>query len=183
MNYTDTPLSDAIEVKSERIKDHRGHLARLFCSEALRPVFGERTVVQINHTLTKKSGAIRGLHYQVAPSLEAKLVRCLKGCVWDVAVDLRENSPTFLHWHSIELNEERMNAFFIPEGFAHGFQTLSKNCELLYLHTAAYAPDQERGLRWDDPQLAIDWPLPVAEISQRDLKHPPMDADFKGIRL
>ena len=183
MKFNDTPLTGAFQVTTERIGDERGHLARWFCRETLRPVFGDQSVVQINHTLTLQSGALRGLHFQLQPHVEAKLVRCIRGRVWDVAVDLRQEEPTFMRWHAIELSADRMNAFYIPEGCAHGFQALTENCEMLYLHTAAYAPDHEAGLRWDDPRLGIDWPLPVTEISKRDQMHPYLSADFEGIRL
>ena len=114
-------------------------------------------------------GTIRGLHLQGPPHSEAKLVRCLKGKVWDVAVDLRRDSATNGHWQAVELTPERCNALFIPEGCAHGFQVLQPGSELLYLHSGAWVPEMETGVRWDDPQLAIAWPLSPSEISDRDL--------------
>ena len=126
-------------------------------------------------------GAVRGLHFQLAPHAEMKLVRCLKGRVWDVAVDLRAGSPTFLQWHAETLSPDTMRMIVIPEGFAHGFQVLEPDSELLYLHTAAYNADAERAVRYDDPRLGIRWPLPVTQTSLRDAAHPPLGADFIGV--
>lgn len=176
-----TPIAGVAVIESRPFRDDRGAFARLFCDNALHPVHAARPIVQINHSLTRQAGALRGLHYQEPPHAEGKWVRCLAGRVWDVAVDLRAGSPTFLQHFGVELSREAMNAIFIPEGCAHGFQTLEPDCELLYLHTAHYEPRAEAGLRWDDPRLAIDWPLPVAEISARDRAHPLLRPDFEGI--
>jgi dTDP-4-dehydrorhamnose 3,5-epimerase len=143
----------------------------MFCSDELKPIIGQRSVVQINHTLTAKSGAVRGMHFQHPPHAEMKLISCLRGEVFDVAVDLRKDSPTFLQWHAELLNETNHKIFVIPEGFAHGFQTLTEGCELLYLHTAPYASDAEAGLNALDPRLAIAWPMPITERSVRDQQH------------
>jgi len=139
--------------------------------------------VQINHSRTATVGAVRGLHFQNPPHAEMKLVRCLKGRVWDVAVDVRRDSPTFLCWHGEELIPADLRMMVIPEGFAHGFQVLEPDSELLYLHTASYAPGVERGLRYDDPALGIAWPLAATELSARDAKHPIIGADFRGLPL
>ena len=112
-----------------------------------------------------------------------KLVSCIRGEVWDIAVDLRSNSPTFMQWHDQALSEENGHALLIPEGFAHGFQTLMNDCELLYMHTAAYSPEAEAALRFDEERLAIKWPLPISEISARDLAHPSLNLEFNGIKL
>ena len=140
-------------------------------------------VVQVNHSLTRVAGAVRGLHFQRPPRAEAKLVRCLKGCVLDVAVDLRAGSPTYLNWHAVELSALNRLALFVPRGFAHGFQTLTADCELLYLHDEFYSPEHEGGLRHDDPALAIAWPLPVADLSARDAAHPLVSAGFAPLIL
>lgn len=183
MKLLETPLPHVYEAASAWREDDRGKFARLFCIKELQTAHADRQIVQINHSLTHAIGAIRGLHFQYPPSAEAKWVRCLRGRVWDVAVDLRYNSPTFLNWHAVELSAKKMNAFFIPEGCAHGFQVLESDSELLYLHTAAYAPKHESAVRWNDPRLAIKWPLPVTDMSERDRNHPLLDNTFKGIRV
>jgi dTDP-4-dehydrorhamnose 3,5-epimerase len=166
---------------SRVIDDARGQFSRLFDLGLLSEVHGSRTIVQINRSLTGEPGTVRGMHYQAAPALEAKWVRCLKGRVLDVAVDLRRGSPTFLQHVAAELSPEGAQALFIPEGCAHGFQVLEPDSELLYLHTAAYAPVHEGGVRCDDPALGIAWPLPITGLSQRDANHPLIAADFEGI--
>ncbi len=176
-----TPLPGLNVILRKPLGDSRGFFERLFCVEELQAVFGERRVVQINHTLTESKGTVRGMHFQYAPHAEMKLVTCLRGAVFDVAVDLRAGSPTFLQWHAELLSADNHRTFAIPEGFAHGFQTLTDDCEMLYLHTAAYAPDDESGLNPQDAKLAIPWPLPVTEMSQRDAGHSPISPDFEGV--
>ena len=163
------------------VGDQRGYLERLFCARELQVLTANRPVVQINHTHTKYRGTMRGMHFQYPPHAEIKFVSCLRGEVFDVAVDLRRGSETFLHWHGEILSAGNHRTLCIPEGFAHGFQTLADECEMLYLHTAAYAPDNEGGLNARDPALAIDWPLPVAVLSDRDAGFPLLDASFQGI--
>lgn len=177
------PIAGAFIVTGDVRRDERGSLARLFCEAELATLLGGRQVVQINQSQTRARGAIRGLHYQRAPHAEMKLVRCLKGKVWDVLVDLRAGSPTFLRWHAEELGPADLRMLVIPEGCAHGFQVLEPDSELLYLHTAAYAPQAEGGVRFDDPRLAIPWPLPAADVSARDRAHPLIDSGFPGLRL
>ena len=138
---------------------------------------------QANISETYTVGAIRGLHFQYPPSAEIKFIRCLSGKVWDIAVDLRHNSSTFLQWYGLELSAEDNQMFVIPEGCAHGFQVLEPNSELLYLHTAIYIKELEGGVCYNDPLLGISWPLAVTEISQRDLSHPALPQDFTGITL
>jgi len=164
-------------------RDARGAFMRLFCAQELQPVLGDRQIKQINHSRTSRAGAVRGLHFQHPPHAEMKMVRCLRGRVWDVAVDLRPGSSTFLHWHAQELVEGDAQMLVVPEGFAHGFQVLEPDSELLYLHTAFYRPSSEGGLRYDDPRLAITWPLPPQDLSPRDLSHPLVGADFTGVAL
>ncbi|WP_083384407.1 MULTISPECIES: dTDP-4-dehydrorhamnose 3,5-epimerase family protein [Cupriavidus] len=170
-------------VRGERFADHRGAFARLFCSDELAPLLGARRIVQANHSRTARVGAVRGMHFQRPPHAEMKLVRCLRGRVWDVALDLRAGSPTFLHWQAFELSADNGHMLVIPEGCAHGFQVLEPDSELLYLHTAAYAPAAEGGVRHDDPRAGIGWPLPVADVSARDRGHALLTADFPGIAL
>ena len=137
--------------------------------------------LQLNHSFTNSRGTIRGMHYQLPPHREIKMVRCIAGAVLDVAIDLREGSETFLHWTSVELTADNQQMIYIPEGFAHGFQALTDNCELLYHHSAFYTPGSEGGIRYDDPVINIQWPLPVTDISDRDSSHPLLNDSFKGI--
>ena len=183
MNTRHTNIPGLVVVETNPYKDIRGAFARIYCERELAIVIGQRRIVQINHSRTVAIGAVRGLHYQRSPDAEMKLVRCLKGRVWDVAVDLRHNSPTFLHWHGEELMAANNRMMVIPEGFAHGFQVLEPESELLYLHTTFYKPEAEGGLRCDDPTLAIKWPLSITELSMRDASHPLVDLNFSGIRL
>lgn len=178
-----TPLSGLMVVETTAHVDHRGTFARLYCERELAEIIGSRRIVQINHSRTARIGAVRGMHYQHPPHAEMKLVRCLKGRVWDVAIDLRAGSPTFLRWHAEELTPANTRMMIIPEGFAHGFQVLEDDSELLYLHTAFYTPSAEGGLRYDDPRLGIAWPLPVTDLSARDASHPYLEHDFQGIRI
>jgi dTDP-4-dehydrorhamnose 3,5-epimerase len=178
---SDTPLSDLYVATSTRLADERGEFSRLFCVNALAEKNVNTNIVQINYSHTIKRGAIRGLHFQLPPAMETKIVRCIQGEVFDVAVDLRANSPTFLQWHAEILSAEKNNIMVIPEGFAHGFQSLSENAKMLYLHTEFYAPEHERGLRFDDPMLNISWPLSCSEISDRDNVHTYLKPDYAGI--
>ena len=177
----DLPPSGLKCVMRQRLGDARGFLARLFCAEELALAGWKKPIVQINHTHTAKRGTVRGMHYQTPPHAEMKLVICIRGEVFDVAVDLRAGSPTFLQWHTETLSADNGRALLIPEGFAHGFQALTDDCEMFYLHTAAYAPEAEAGLRVDDPRLGITWPLPIAETSARDHEHPLLTPQFQGM--
>ena len=175
------PLSGLKLIESQRLVDARGFLSRLFCSAELIGAGWEKPVAQINHTFTARRGTIRGLHYQKSPHCEMKLVSCIKGKVWDVAVDLRANSASFLQWHAQILSAENCHAMLIPEGFAHGFQSLTNDVELLYLHTERYSPQSEAALHFNDQTLSIDWPLDATEISERDKAHSELTPGFKGI--
>jgi len=170
-------------VETTPFKDQRGAFYRAFCDQELASLLQGRITRQINVSRTDTVGAVRGLHFQHPPHAEMKLVRCLRGRVWDVALDLRRGSTTFLHWHAEELSADNAHMIVIPEGCAHGFQVLEADSELLYLHTAAYAPKFEGGVRHDDPTVNISWPLTAADISQRDARHPLLSEDFKGIVL
>ena len=182
-SITELPLAGLKKVERQRLGDQRGFLSRLFCATELRAAGWTAPVMQINHTLTTRRGSIRGLHFQLPPHAEMKLVSCLRGEIWDVAVDIRAGSPTFLHWHAERLSAENACALMIPEGFAHGFQTLTDDVELLYCHSQEYAAIAEDGLNPHDERLAIAWPLAVSEISSRDAGHPPINAGFEGVRL
>lgn len=179
----DTPIAGVQQLQRQPLGDQRGYFERLFCAEELRALLSGRPIVQINHSLTARRGAVRGLHFQYPPHAETKIVSCLRGAVWDVAVDLRQGSPTFLQWHAAILSADNHQTLLIPEGLAHGFQTLADDCELLYLHTAAYRADAEGALNVLDPRLEIAWPLPIAELSERDRTHPWITADYAGIPL
>lgn len=174
----------AVKVIQRRpIGDSRGSFERLFCAEELRELVSGRNIAQVNHSRTSKCGTIRGLHFQYPPHAEIKLVSCLRGGIYDVAVDLRAGSPTFLHWHAEILTGDNHKSLLIPEGFAHGFQTLAEECELLYFHTAAWRPDAEGGVNALDGRLHIRWPRTVAEISSRDAAHPLLTGDFAGVAV
>jgi len=153
----------------------------MFCSDDLHAILAGRCIAQINHSLTSSRGTVRGLHFQHPPYGEMKIISCLRGEVFDVAVDLRRDSPTFLRWHAEVLSDGNHRTLVIPEGFAHGFQTLSDDCELLYFHTAPYRAEAEGGIDPQDPVLCIEWPLPLAGLSPRDAGHPCLDEDFAGI--
>jgi dTDP-4-dehydrorhamnose 3,5-epimerase len=176
-----TPLAGLHLLQRKPLGDSRGYLERLFCLEELADVLAGRHIVQINHTLTASRGTVRGLHFQRPPHAETKFVSCLRGEVFDVAVDLRRNSPTFLRWHGEILGAENHRTLIIPEGFAHGFQTLCDDCEMLYFHTTAYHAEAEGGVHALDPALAIQWPLPVTGMSPRDTQHAKIDDHFTDI--
>jgi dTDP-4-dehydrorhamnose 3,5-epimerase len=174
-------LSGVTIVETKPLQDERGQFSRIFCDEELLGPLAGKTIKQINLSTTVKVGSIRGLHYQKQPCAEIKIVRCLKGKVFDVAVDLRHDSPSFLHWFGIELSAKNNRALVIPEGCAHGFQVLEANSELLYLHTAPYSPSYEAAIRFDDPAINIVWPLTPTEISQRDRSHPYLKKGHEGL--
>ena len=182
MNVQMSPLKGMFEVRGTWTGDARGRFTRLFCEQDFSAIRAGLHFTQINLSETSQRGCIRGMHFQKPPAAEAKFIRCLRGSVFDVAVDLRADSATFLQWHAIELNEDNDRAVFIPEGFAHGFQALTDAVQLLYLHTAPWTPSCEAGVRYDDPRLAIDWPLPVTGISDKDRAHPLIDDHFRGMR-
>ncbi|HKR78261.1 MAG TPA: dTDP-4-dehydrorhamnose 3,5-epimerase family protein [Nitrospira sp.] len=176
-----TPIEGLLLLTRKPIGDSRGYLERLFCQEELTEIMARNTVVQINHTFTKVRGTVRGMHFQRPPHAEMKLVSCLRGAIFDVAIDLRRNSSTFLRWHAETLTEDNYKTFIIPEGFAHGFQTLSDDCEMLYFHTAAFRAEAEGGLHPQDPRLGIEWPLPVGGLSARDANHALVTECFSGL--
>ena len=165
------------------IGDHRGYLERLFCQQELQPLLNGKSIAQINHTLTEKKGSVRGMHYQTPPHAEIKFVSCICGKVLDVAIDLRKGSPTFMHYHSDILTPDNHKTLVIPEGFAHGFQTLTDGCEMLYFHSASYCQESESALNTRDPLLNIQWPLEITDISERDQSHPMIDSAFVGVEL
>ena len=163
--------------------DERGYLERLYCRSELEDVLGAETIEQINHTLTNVSGTVRGMHYQRPPHAEIKLVSCLRGEVFDVAVDLRRGSPTFLCWHGEPLSDSNHRTLVIPRGFAHGFQTLTDHCEMIYFHSAAYQPMAEAGVHPCDPRIGIAWPREISQMSTRDASHIYIEESFEGMSL
>ena len=177
-----TPINGVFELVCEPYVDERGAFLNAFRAqeESFMSSWGARNIVQVNLSRSASVGTIRGMHFQKPPHSEAKLVRCLKGRVWDVAVDLRVESATWGQWHAVELNPECSNAMVLPEGCAHGFQVLEPGSELLYLHSGAWVPEAESGVRWDDPQLAITWPLLPKGLSERDRSLPLLSQLFSA---
>lgn len=180
---SDLPLAGLKRIGRQRLGDSRGFLSRLFCAEELAAAGWAKSIAQINHTLTANRGTVRGMHFQRPPHAEMKLVTCIRGEVWDVAVDLRAGSPTFLQWYAEHLSAGNSRALLIPEGFAHGFQALTDDVDLLYCHSAAYAATAEAGLNPCDLRLAIAWPLSITELSARDKGHSLIDGGFEGVIL
>lgn len=179
----DTPLQALKLIERKLIEDNRGYLERLYCANELKPLIGDRQIVQITHTMTPARGTVRGMHFQHPPHSELKFVNCLRGEVFDVAVDVRRGSPTFLHWHGEILSERNRKSLMVPEGFAHGFQSLDDACEIIYFHTAFHDPAAEGGLNPLDERLDIAWPEPVTGLSPRDAAQPQVTGDFAGVDL
>jgi dTDP-4-dehydrorhamnose 3,5-epimerase len=172
LKFLPTPLAGACVIELERLEDERGFFARSFCQEEFRAHGLDPVVAQCNVSFNSKRGTLRGLHYQGEPHAEAKLVRCTRGAIWDVIVDLRERSPTARKWHAVELTADNRCSLYVPPGFAHGFQTLADDTEVLYQMSEFYHPESARGVRWDDRTLAIPWPIKKAIISPRDQAFP-----------
>jgi dTDP-4-dehydrorhamnose 3,5-epimerase len=186
MIFTETALKGVWLIDPLVLRDERGAFMRAFCKREFAEngiTNGAIEFVQINHSFNLYRGTVRGLHYQTPPSSETKLIRCIRGAVMDFVVDVRAGSPTFLQWVSVELSARNLRMILIPEGFAHGFQTLKNNTELLYHHTEYYAPQHEQALNVFDPMLSISLPLPVSVISERDRNHPMLTTDFEGIHF
>ncbi len=176
----DTPLAGLKEMTRKPLLDSRGYFERFFCETELARVLEGRSIVQINHSMTAAAGTVRGMHFQTEPHAEMKIVSCVRGAVFDVAVDIRKSSPTYLQWHAVRLTEDNHRTLVIPEGFAHGFQALSEHSELIYLCTAAYSPEADSGLSPVDPALSIEWPMPITLMSDKDRQHPPIAAEARG---
>lgn len=180
MKIHHTNFDNLFFFESEKFNDERGSFSRLYCYESLNKIFSE-PLSQINLSNTKIKGTIRGLHMQMQPMQEYKVIKCIKGSVYDVAVDLRKDSNTFLKYFSIELNEKNNISLVIPPGFAHGFQSLEDDCSLLYFHTNPYSKEHELGFRFDDKKFGISWPLDISTISKRDLSFDKISTKFKGL--
>ncbi len=168
MIFTETPLKGAYLLDLDRREDDRGFFARTWCEQEATALGLNPHIAQCNVSFNRRKGGVRGMHFQLPPHAEARLVRCTMGVIHDVIIDLRPDSPTFLQSWSVVLSSENRRAVYLPEGFAHGFQSLEENTETFYQMSAAYAPEANVGVRWDDPAFAIQWPLPATEISQRD---------------
>lgn len=172
MNFTELHLPGAYLIEPQRIGDDRGFFARVLCRDEFAAHGLNMDIVQANLSYTVDRGTLRGLHYQEEPYAEGKMVRCTRGAIYDVMVDVRSDSPTYLDWEGVELTEENRRMVYVPRGFAHGFLTLTDDCEVFYPVTASYAPDYERGLRYDDPALDIEWPAEVSVVSKKDQTWP-----------
>lgn len=175
MRFEPTSIDGVFTVELERRGDERGFFARMYCEEEFRAAGLEPAVVQGNLSFSREKGTLRGMHYQVDPAPETKLVRCTRGAILDVVVDLREDSPTRLQHVAVRLDAENRRALYVPRWFAHGFLTLEDDTEVSYLVSAPYTPEAERGLRHDDPRLGIDWPIPVSVVSPKDASWPLLD--------
>lgn len=172
MKFIETKIKDLYVIELEPKIDDRGYLMRIFCEEELKKINVNFKIVQASQTLTKEKNTLRGIHFQKEPRAEDKIVRCLRGRVFDVAVDLRQNSPTFGQWVAQELSEENKKMFLIPKGFAHGFQTLTPNCEVLYFMSEYYSGEHASGVRYDDPFFNIEWPLKNPFLAEKDKNWP-----------
>ena len=172
MIFTETKLKGTFIVEPERLEDERGFFARTWCKREFGAQKLDTKLVQCNVSFNKKSGTLRGMHHQVAPHEEAKLVRCTMGVIYDVIIDLRSDSPTFKDWLSVELTAENRKMIYIPEGFGHGFMTLEDNTEVFYQMSEFYAPECARGVKWNDPAFKIVWPEEVTVISEKDKQYP-----------
>jgi dTDP-4-dehydrorhamnose 3,5-epimerase len=176
MRFEPIPLAGAFLVHLAPHADARGSFARAFCAQEFAAQGLESAFVQANLSTNTYTGTVRGLHFQRAPHAEVKLVRCVKGAIYDVVIDLREESSTYLHWFGAELSEENGVAMYVPKGFAHGYQVLCDGASVFYMVSAAYAPQAEGGLRYDDPELAIAWPRAVTDVSEKDSQWPLLPA-------
>lgn len=183
LEIIDTPLAGLKLIQRKPIGDSRGYFERLFCASELQCLLEGKSIHQINHSLTVKRGSVRGMHFQHPPYAEIKVVSCIKGAVFDVAVDLRRNSPTFMRWHGEVLTSGNHRSLFIPEGFAHGFQTLEDGCELLYFHTMDYMQSAEGGLNARASMPGIQWPEEITDLSARDAALPSSIPDFSGLTI
>jgi len=172
MKFTPLELAGAFVIDLERREDARGWFARTYCAREFEAHGLPTHMVQTNMSLTRKAGTLRGMHFQLAPDAEDKLVRCVQGRIWDAIVDLRPQSPTYCRWFGTELSEENGRMLLVPKGFAHGFVTLSDDAAVTYQVSAYYAPPSERGARWDDPAFGIEWPVPVRDMSDKDRNWP-----------
>lgn len=174
MRFVSTPLAGAFLIELERIPDERGFFSRAYCQREFAEHGLETATAQCNVSFNRQTGTLRGLHYQIAPHAEAKLVRCTSGRIFDVIVDLRPDSPSRYRWHAAELSASNRRMLYVPKGFAHGFQTLADDTEVFYQMSESYHPESARGLRWNDPRLGIEWPIGEPTVSEKDRGYPLM---------
>ena len=172
MKFAETKLKGAFIITPDLMEDERGFFARAFCRNEFEGQGLNPNLVQSNISFNETKGTMRGMHYQAGPHAEVKLVRCTAGAIYDVIVDLRPESPTFRQWFSTELTEKNHQLLYVPEGFAHGYQTMTPQTEVFYQVSVFYHRASERGIRWDDPAFGIEWPLPITVISKKDASHP-----------
>ncbi len=178
MKFHELPVQGAFLIELEKFGDSRGFFGRAFCRNEFADHGLATEFVQVNNSLSADKGTLRGMHYQLAPHAETKVVRCIRGALYDVIVDIRPDSPTFGKWHGEELSAENRNMLYVPRGFAHGFITLEDDTEAFYFVDNFYAPDHERGVRWNDPKFGIDWPIEPAVLSDKDQAHPDFDPAY-----
>lgn len=178
MQFLETPLDGARLIELDKIGDDRGFFARAFCEREFSQAGLVSRFVQVNNSLSADKGTLRGMHYQLAPKAETKLVRCIRGSLWDVILDLRPDSPTFGRHFGAELSADNRRMMYVPKGFAHGFITLEDDTEAFYFVDEMYAPDMERGIRWNDPEFGIEWPAQPLIISDKDAGHRDFDAGW-----
>lgn len=177
MKFQKTDIPGVLVVEVEKHRDERGFFARVWCRDELESRSLDATVAQMNIGFSHTAGTVRGMHFQRSPHTERKFVRCTRGAVYDVALDLRSDSPTFRQWYGVELSADAGSGLWIPEGCAHGYQTLTDDSEILYMTSSPYAPDHATGVRHDDPAFAIRWPLPVSVVSDADQAWPDIDEE------
>ena len=182
MEFKKTSFEDVYVINFSRNEDNRGTFTRMYCKQEFEKIGFDKEFVQINFSSNLAKGTLRGLHYQKMPYTESKLIRCIQGKIFDVVVDIRKDSKTFLKYFGVELSKEKMNAIFIPEGFAHGYQTLEDNSSLIYHHSQYYMPESDGGIRYNDPFLNIEWPLPAINLSDKDKAYHLIDNTFKPIK-
>ena len=168
MIFKKTKIKDCFEIDLDKKKDNRGFFARLFCQNEFKELKLNNKILQINNSFTKKSGTLRGLHYQKYPHQETKIIRCISGSIYDVIVDLRKNSNTYLKYHSVILSEKNRKMLYVPKGCAHGFLSLKNNSEVFYLVSSMYNPKSEKGLNYKDPKIGIKWPIKITSITEKD---------------
>ena len=181
MRIEPAPLDGAATIELDLRGDERGFFARMYCEREFAAAGLETRFVQANNSSNAQRGTLRGLHYQLPPDTEVKLVRCIRGALWDVIVDVRPGSPSFGRWFGAELTAQNRRMMYVPRGFAHGFITLTDDSGLIYFVSDFYEPKQERGLRWNDPKIAIDWPIAPSVISDKDANWPDFESDWHGI--
>jgi len=183
MIFTQKKIAGAFIIEQEPHGDSRGQFSRLFCKKTFEEQGLNGNLTQINHSYSALKGTVRGMHFQNTPMAEEKVITVLSGSVYDVIVDLRKSSPTFLEWFGITLSRQNRKLLYLPKGIAHGFQTLEEDTELLYFHTQSYSPEFEGGVRFDDPKLKIEWPIEISNFSDRDIHFSFINDNFTGIKI